>query len=112
MIPYHPLDVTLWSLGLTFVFESITLLLRFGLGLEWDRVSRRNVGVVTFGYRIHHGFVGLALVVLALCLPAPLADLKGLALATGNALFLSDMIHHFLVLLPLTGTPQFYFQYR
>lgn len=112
MIPYRPLDISLWTLGLTFVFETITLLLRFGLGLEWAKVSQRNVGVMTFGYRIHHSFLGIALALFAFCLPAPLSEFKGLALSTGSALFLSDMIHHFLILLPLTGTPQFYFQYR
>lgn len=112
MIECSPLPVLLWSLGLTFLFETITLFFRFGCGLEWASVSRSTVGVVTRGVRIHHGFLGVAVVLAAFLIPPLPGSWRGLFLATGTALFLSDMIHHFLVLWPLTGTPQFHLLYR
>ncbi len=112
MLPATQFDVFVWSLGLTFLFETLTLFMRFGLGLEWAAVSRSTVGVLTFGVRVHHSFVGLILLLGASLMVDRLGMWQGLAFATGWGLLFSDLIHHFLVLWPITGRPQFHLLYR
>ena len=96
------------------LIEGITCLLRFGLGLESTRDTASTVGRLTFGIRIHHGYVGLLIVVAAVIVmrrrPGWSAWAR-LAIAVGIALVASDLIHHFLVLWPVTGSPQFHLVY-
>ena len=104
------LHATLFAVaGLTFAAELVTVFLRFGLGLKaGTRASR--LGRLTRGLRIHHGYVGVALLVGST--PFGPASAAGTALFfAGISLVLSDMIHHFLVLWPLTGTPEFHVRY-
>ena len=95
----------LWTLAATAAIELPTIFLRFGLGLE----STKNTGFIgklTFGIRIHHGYVGALMVLIALFTTLPPAYRNAL-LIIGGGMFLSDMIHHFLVLWPITGSPHF-----
>jgi hypothetical protein len=67
------------------------------------------IGTFTLGLRIHHGYVGLLLVI-----AAPLFHHRGVSnamLMTGIGLLGSDLLHHFAVLWPLTGSPEFYLFY-
>jgi hypothetical protein len=94
-----------WIVGLTLLFEGITYLLRFGMGME----STRDTGVLrvlTFGLRIHHGYVGLVLLAAAFLVPKGWR-LRKWCWRVGAALVASDLIHHFLVLWPITGDPHF-----
>src|SRR5260370_25989615 len=94
-----------WVAGLTVLFEAITCLFRFGLGME----STRDTGVLrtlTFGLRIHHGYLGVLLAAAALLLPTRWL-LRRWCLRVGVALVASDLSHHFLVLCPITGDPHF-----
>jgi hypothetical protein len=86
-------------------FEAVTLLFRFGLGLQSTR-DTRWLRRWTGGLRIHHGYVGAAALPASLLAPVPplIAD-AGVVVA--GALIVSDLVHHFLVLWPLTGSPQF-----
>lgn len=85
--------------------EAVTLLCRFGLGLQSTR-DTRWLARWTRGIRIHHGYVGaVALGPFALAPMDPLVADIGIVIA--GALLLSDLAHHFLVLWPLTGSPQF-----
>jgi len=84
--------------------ELVTCLLRFGFHLEATR-DTAAFGTLTFGLRIHHGYVGLALMVLGLLL-AWGRVLRYLLIA-GAAFLVSDLFHHFLVLWLATGSPQF-----
>jgi hypothetical protein len=84
--------------------EVVTCLLRFGLHLEAAR-DTSALGGLTFGLRIHHGYVGLALMILGLVLARGI--LLRWILIAGGALVVSDLVHHFLVLWPVTGSPQF-----
>ncbi len=70
-----------------------------------------TIGTLTFGYRIHHGYIGLLLIPLGIALDEGRYRVGWLCFVIGVALFLSDAIHHFLVLWPLTGSPQFDFVY-
>ncbi len=94
-----------WIVGLTVLFELITCLFRFGFGMQ----STRDTGAIgrwTFGFRIHHGYFGVLLVGLAFLFPAN-SQVRIWAIRVGVALIASDLIHHFLVLWPITGSPQF-----
>lgn len=99
----------LWGLAGAAVFEALTVLFRFGFGLKSTR-DTRWLRHWTFGYRIHHGYIGIVLLVLALLLPLP-PRIADLAVIAGVALAVSDVVHHFLVLWPVTGSPEFDIRY-
>ncbi|HBE71421.1 MAG TPA: hypothetical protein DDW52_25020 [Planctomycetaceae bacterium] len=137
-----------WILGLTALIEAVTCVMRFGLQLESTRDTASLLSWFTFGYRIHHGYIGLLLTIAALIARRGLTSAKrgaiakhapssrqqknskhqsngagrstevtsnarwtDVALVVGLALLASDVIHHFLVLWPVTGSPQFDFVY-
>lgn len=92
---------------LTLLFETLTLVLRFGLQLESTRDTASTIGLLTFGIRIHHGYCGALLILIAWGISREAPQLSRYGYLLGWALFLSDTIHHFFVLWPLTGSPQF-----
>jgi hypothetical protein len=98
-------DHWLWCLILTVAFEAGTCFLRFGLDYQTSR-DTAYLKAFTFGLRIHHGYIGLFML---LTLPLFRRDrwLWPWIFRIGMALVLSDLIHHFLVLWPVTGGPQF-----
>ena len=96
--------VLCWGLVLAVLIEAVTIALRFGLSLESTRDTASTIGRFTFGLRIHHGYIGLFLVPLAWCFPLGLRHILWI-IAIG--LIVSDLAHHFLVLWPITGSPQF-----
>ena len=59
---------------------------------------------------MHHGYLGLGVGLAALLLPVP-APFRAWTFWIGIALVASDLIHHFLVLWPLTGSPEFHIVY-
>ena len=91
---------------LTLAIELVCVVLRFGFGQTSSAATASTIGVLTGGIRIHHGYVGAFMIPLGLWLSEK-PPLGRLILIVGIALFLSDMIHHFLVLWPITGSPQF-----
>jgi hypothetical protein len=97
-----------WSLILAVVFEGITCLFRFGLRLESTR-DTKAIGHLTFGLRIHHGYIGLVALIVCLFIKESLT--RDIVIVVANALVLSDLAHHFLVLWPITGSPHFDFFY-
>ena len=103
-VPSHPASAIAVCLLLTVAIELVTCFLRFGFGLEAMR-DTGALGAWTFGLRIHHGYLGAALVILGLLLARGFV-LRWM-LIIGGALVLSDLIHHFLVLWPIKGSPEF-----
>lgn len=97
----------LWSLLLTVLFEALTCLLRFGFQMESTAETASIIGLLTAGMRIHHSYPGLVIILLSCwqwdCRRRPAFFL----LATGIALFVSDLIHHFIILWIVVGDPQF-----
>ena len=91
------------------LLEAATLVLRFGLAMKSPTVTR-GAARFTRGWRVHHGFVGLAVLALAAVLPLP-PPWGNLAWIAGLALFLSDAIHHFAVLHPVLGDSEFDLRY-
>ena len=92
---------------LAIAIEALTVLLRYGFGLESNRDTASTVGVVTMGLRIHHGYVGLVCLLLALAARRRWPRAWSPLVVIGLALVLSDAIHHFLVLWAIEGSPQF-----
>ncbi len=98
-----------WIVVLTILMEGITIIFRFGFGYEATR-DTKYFSVITLGFRIHHGYIGIILVLFAAYwLEEGLFRIW--AIRIGWALIASDLIHHFLVLWPITGDPQFHLRY-
>jgi hypothetical protein len=93
------------------LIEAVTVLLRFGLQLEATRDTSSTLGRLTGGIRIHHGYVGLLVVVVAAAMLSRRPLLGRWLLVVGCALVASDLVHHFLVLWPIVGDPEFYLVY-
>lgn len=104
-------SLLLWSAGLTVAFELLTCVLRFGLKLQSTRDTASTIGRLTCGIRIHHSYVGGAMMVIAAMVWDRYPRAAWWSLAVGLGLFFSDMIHHFLVLWPIEGSPQFHLTY-
>lgn len=100
-------SIWLPALGGTVLLEGLTLVLRFGAGLESTRDTASTIGRLTCGLRIHHSYVGLLIAVIALVLIHRVPRFSRCLLIAGIALVLSDAIHHFVVLAYWFGDPQF-----
>ncbi len=98
----------LLGLALAALIEAVTCLFRFGLGLQSTR-DTAWLARFTFGYRIHHGYIG-ALLLLGAVLPGPGAW-RNMLVAVGVGLVVSDLVHHFIVLWGVTGSPEFHIRY-
>ena len=99
-----------WAVGLTVLFELVTVLFRFGFKIEATRDTAKYVARWTRGFRIHHGYWGVPLIVLgvaAIALPLGPAQAAAWLVIVGLALIKSDLVHHFLVLWPITGSHDF-----
>lgn len=99
-----------WAIGLTVLFELITVLFRFGFKKQATRDTARYVARWTRGFRIHHGYWGVPLFILGvIALGASLgpAQASTWLIIVGMALIKSDLVHHFLVLWPITGSHDF-----
>jgi hypothetical protein len=94
-------------LAWTALFEVVTLVLRFGFSLESTRDTATTVGVLTAGLRVHHSYLGMLLLPAAAWLPRRLTGLERKLAGIAGGLVCSDLVHHFLVLWLLTGSPQF-----
>ena len=95
----------------TGILEGVTLFFRFGLDLQSTRDTATTVGPWTGGLRIHHGYIGFLALIAGWFLLARYPRGARLLLIAGIALVASDLIHHFLVLWPWTGSPQFDWKY-
>lgn len=98
-------------LGLTLGIEAVIVFFRFGLGLEAARDTAGTIGALTGGLRIHHGYIGILIVLAAAGVWRKRPQAAPWLLAVGLALVCSDLIHHFLVLWPVTGSPEFHLTY-
>ena len=95
--------VVIW----TMIVEALTCVLRFGLRLESTRDTASTIGRLTFGVRIHHSYIGILLLPIAFIVERRWPLLSRWLLIAGLALLFSDLIHHFIVLWLITGSPQF-----
>jgi hypothetical protein len=102
-------SILLW----TIVLEGLTCVLRFGFGMQSTRDTAASVGRLTGGIRIHHGYAGILLVIGGQYCSginnnnSTTAPCHRWMAISGWSLIASDLTHHFLVLWPITGSPQF-----
>ncbi len=96
------------GLVLAVVIEVIMAALRFGLGLESNQ-DTRFLAQWTFGWRLHHGYIGVIGLLLSWLVPAGRWRTGLVIVSIG--LVVSDLIHHFLVLWLVTGSPEFHLRY-
>ncbi len=105
MIPFFGSKTdALYTLYFTIGFEVITCFFRFVL----KKKSTQNTGFIgrcTGGFRIHHGYVGLVLILVRNWFPNE--ELAHAATWIGWGCVLSDGIHHFWILWPFTGSHDF-----
>lgn len=94
----------------TLLFEFITVVCRFAFGLRAG-TSFSFLGTLTGGYRIHHLYVGASLTGVVL-ITGLSPSLNNALLILGMGLILSDLLHHFVVLWPITGAHEFHMTYR
>ena len=86
------------TIAITSVIDLIALYIRFNYGIKSDfRVN---------GWRIHHGYVGLGLFATGALLFEEKKKLKSLLKVVGASLILSDLIYHYGIMLPITGSPE------
>ncbi len=111
-LPTQPLtiaEICAASLAVTIVIELITVALRFGLKLQAN-THTRWLSRVTAGCRIHHAYIGVAMLIASIFVDAPSA-LHNALITFGSGVALSDLVHHYLVLWPITGDPEFCLRY-
>ena len=94
-----------WVIIITLLMELLTCLLRFCIGMRPAR-DTSWLAPYTFRVRIHHGYLGV-IAILSSVWFAEHGAVREWALTIGTALVLSDLIHHFLVLWPIQGNPEF-----
>lgn len=90
-----------WVVAATVIIEIVTCFNRFVLGLK-STDQQHLYTDFTFGIRIHHAYWGAVLFLIGFFLVKKPLLQKWLTVI-GLACVLSDVIHHYLVLLPLTG---------
>ena len=100
-----------WCIALTAVIELLCVILRFGFGAESTTATASTIGVLTLGIRIHHGYLAAPLIPLGLAWNRGTKSFGWFLFVIGVSLLLSDLIHLFLVLWPMTGSPHFDFTY-
>ena len=95
-------------IGLVFalVLEAVSIAFRFGLGLQSSQATS-FLADWTLGLRIHHGYLGLLLFLVTWAVLYTNRGHSNLGWIAGIALSVSDLVHHFLVLWVITGSPQF-----
>ncbi|BBM87203.1 hypothetical protein [Candidatus Uabimicrobium amorphum] len=94
------------SIVSTIIVEAITCLFRFGFNMASSK-DTKFIAKITFGIRIHHGYIGVLLLLWAFFIRRKKNNLFYLLVISGICLVFSDLIHHFLVLWPITGDPHF-----
>jgi hypothetical protein len=98
-------------IALTLAIEVFTVVMRYGFELQSTRDTASTIGAITLGLRIHHGYIGLVMLLAAWIADTRRVRLRRHLIVWGAALVCSDLIHHFLVLWPIEGTPEFHFVY-
>jgi hypothetical protein len=98
----------LWGVAFALAWEVMTCAVRFGLDMQSTR-DTAWLAPLTLGIRIHHGYIGVILIILAACISS--AVWRNLLLIVGVGFVVSDLVHHFLVLWPITGHHEFHLRY-
>ena len=103
---HHPI---LTGLLAALIFELLTVILRFGFKLT-SPTHTRPVAKLTKGFRIHHGYPGAAMLVAVPLIPEP-TIISSLVIIIALMLFVSDFIHHAIILPIFAGHHEFDLKY-
>lgn len=96
-------DIIAASIVGTFAIEFATIIARFGFHLRSGVLQRRMRFL--HGIRLHHGYVGILLLIWAVVGPSPNAWFW----VSGISLISSDILHHWCILRWMTGTSEWTF---
>jgi hypothetical protein len=91
------------------IFELATIILRFGFKLT-SPTHTRPLSKITKGYRVHHGYPGAAMFLAIPIFPEP-TIISSLIIISAIMLFVSDLIHHAIILPIFTGHHEFDLKY-
>ena len=122
-----PQALVVCGLILFLIFELLTIYFRFGLAMT-STEETAFLAPFTFGWRIHHGYIGFVMLLWSITthwklnknyifrerrvyIPKFQFFFNTISIL-GIGLFLSDIVHHFLVLWPITGSPNFDLMYK
>lgn len=94
---------------LTTAIESVSAFFRFALEMT-SQNDTAFMASYTFNLRIHHGYFGVLLLLIALFFKDK-QPMKNSSIIIGWSLILSDLIHHFIVLWIFTGNHDFFLTY-
>jgi len=100
-------NVLVFSLLGAFVIEGATIFGRFALGRQANRDTPQKLRALTFGLRVHHAYLGVGALLAALAVGSSHHGAAMCLAVVGIALLASDLVHHFLVLWPMTGDHEF-----
>lgn len=99
-------EIAIGGILLAILFELLTIWCRFCRGL----VAAQHTAVIgkfTRGIRIHHGYLGVFTAIGGAGTLSFFEIMGILLIVLSIGLVLSDLVHHFLVLWPITGSHQF-----
>lgn len=102
----HPI---IFGLIAAVIFELITIIFRFGFKLT-SQTHTSFLARFTKGYRMHHGYPGAVMFVAIPLVPQP-SIISSLIIIFALMLFISDFIHHTIVLPIFTGHHEFHIKY-
>ncbi|MGV6814740.1 MAG: hypothetical protein ACWA5W_07010 [Phycisphaerales bacterium] len=91
------------------LFELLTIVLRFRFKMT-SPTHTRPIGKLTGGYRIHHGYPGIGMIMLIPLVPFQTV-LSSLVIIVALMLFVSDLIHHAIILPIFAGGHEFEIKY-
>lgn len=104
-------DMLVLTAVLTLSIELVTVTGRFVLGVEVLSDTPSPLRDLTGGLRVHHSYLGIGGLAAALPLSGSFPEPAVWVTVAGVALLVSDLIHHFCVLWPITGHHEFYLIY-
>ncbi len=108
---FYDLRILFLTAVITLAVEIITLAGRFLLGVKIFDDTPGKLRELTFGYRLHHSYLGLAGLFAGMVFSGFAPAWVGWLYIGGIALLASDLIHHFCVLWPLTGHHEFFISF-
>jgi len=91
------------------IFELLTIILRFGFKMT-SPTHTRPIAKFTASYRIHHGYPGAGMLILIPIFPTQ-TIISSILIIIGLMLFLSDLLHHAIILPIFAGTHEFDLKY-
>lgn len=102
----HPI---LTGLAAAILFELATIILRFGFKMT-SPTHTRPLAKLTSGYRVHHGYPGVGMLMVLPIVPSP-TIVGSILIILGLMLFVSDLLHHALILPLFAGNHEFDLKY-